>query len=216
MKSHSRKLARAGFTVIELLVVITIIALLFALTIGGFTYAQKSSARSRTTAAMSAMKSALDRYNNEFGEYPAPQNPADGIAIGNKTYQVGAAAMLYQALSGDGYDSIMLAQTPSNAGPAASDGSLEANESKNVMFTDMPKEFWINRDGRYFMADGFGRPFQYEKAVPLTGGQAATTINSTYDLWSYGDDEENTSARSIETVSPGTVKDASQRWIKNW
>lgn len=216
MKSHPRKLVPAGFTVIELLVVITIIALLFALTIGGFTYAQKSAARSRTTAAMSAMKSALERYSQEFGEYPAPQNPGDTIAIGDKTYEVGAAAMLYQALSGDGYDNILLAQTPTNGGTASSDGSLEEAESKNVMLTDMPREFFINRDGRYFMTDGFGRPFQYVKAAPQVAGEQPTTINSTYDIWSYGDDEENTSARSIDTISPGAVKDASQRWIKNW
>ncbi|HEY1082138.1 MAG TPA: prepilin-type N-terminal cleavage/methylation domain-containing protein [Prosthecobacter sp.] len=214
MKSHFRKPARAGFTVIELLVVITIIALLFALTIGGFTYAQKSAARSRTQAAMSAIKSSLERYNNEFGEYPTPQNPGDTVAVGSKTYEVGAAAMLYQALTGDGYDNILLAQTPTNGGEASSNGSLEEQEAKNVMFTDMPKEFYINRDGRYFMADGFGKPFQYIKAADP--GDSVVTINSTYDLWSYGDDEDNTSARSIDTAQPGPTKDASQRWIKNW
>ncbi|TDU81362.1 prepilin-type N-terminal cleavage/methylation domain-containing protein [Prosthecobacter fusiformis] len=216
MKSHLRKPVPAGFTIIELLVVITIIALLFALTIGGFTYAQRSAARSRTTVTLNAIKSALERYNNEFGEYPAPQNAGDAIAIGDKSYSVGGAAMLYQALSGDGFDNILIAQAPSNAGPPQSNGSTEEEESKNIMLTDMPKEMWIKRDDRYFMADGFGRPFQYEKAVPVALGEDQVTINSTYDIWSYGEDEENTTARSIDTQAGGPVKDASQKWIKNW
>lgn len=216
MKTHFRKSARAGFTVVELLVVITIIALLFALTIGGFTYAQRSAARSRTTVAMNAIKSGLERYTTEFGEYPAPQNPGDTVAFGDKTYEVGAAAMLYQALSGDGYDNILIAEVPANAGMANSDGSLDQNESKNVMLTDMPKEIWTNRDGRYYMIDGFGKPFQYIKADTSDVGGSQVTINTTYDLWSYGEDEENYTARSIDTLSAGPVKDASAKWIKNW
>lgn len=215
MKSHFRKTARAGFTVVELLVVITIIALLFALTVGGFTYAQNSAARSRTTVAMNAMKSALERYRNEFGEYPAPQNPADTIDVQGKTYEVGGATMLYQALSGDGYDNIVIAQAPSSAGQSNSNGSLEEEESKNVMLTDMPKEMYINQNGRYFMADGFGRPFQYVKAAG-TGESPVTVNTSSYDIWSYGEDTENTGARSIETLTPGPIKDASLKWVKNW
>lgn len=208
--------SRAGFTIVELLVVITIIALLFALTIGGFTYAQKSAARSRTTVAMNAIKSALERYSTEFGEYPEPQNPGDTIDIAGKSYDVSGAAMLYQALSGDGYDNIAIAETPANAGPSNSDGSIDENESKNIMLTDMPKEIWINRDGRYFMADGFGKPFQYTKAETQNGGTSENTINSTYDLWSYGEDEENYTARSTDTLNAGPIKDASAKWIKNW
>lgn len=211
--------AQGGFTLLELLVVITIIALLFALTIGGFTYAQRSAARSRTTVGMKAMTSALERYRNEFGEFPAPQNPGDTISVGDKVYEVGGATMLYQALSGDGYDNILIASAPE--GDPKSNGSLEETESKNVMLTDMPKELWINRNDRYFMADGFGKPYQYVKAAQATSSTGGTppqavTINSTYDLWSYSEDEENTSARSIDTKDPGPLKDASLKWIKNW
>lgn len=218
MKSHPfQRSARSGFTVIELLVVITIIAMLFALTVGGYTYAQRSAARNRTTVAMNAIKSGLERYFNEFGEYPTPQNPEDSVAVASRTYRVGGAAMLYQALSGDGYDAIQMATTPANAGEAMSNGSLEEQESKNVMLTDMPKEIWVNKDGRYYMVDGFGNPFQYQKAVAATAGGSPNTVNSsTYDLWSYGEDEENTNALSTDTTTAGTVKDASQKWIKNW
>lgn len=216
MKTPMRKPVQAGFTVVELLVVITIIAMLFALTIGAFTYAQRSAARSRSTVAMNAMKSGLERYATEFGEYPTPQNAGDSVAVGNQTYEVGGAAMLYQVLSGDGYDNIAMAEPPTDGGPPNSDGSLDEKESKYVMVTDMPKEIWTNNGGRFYMIDGFGKPFQYEKANPANTGGSANTVNPTYDLWSYGEDEENLTARSVDTLNAGPVKDASQKWIKNW
>lgn len=220
MKTPMLKSGRAGFTLIELLIVITIIALLFALTIGGFTYAQRFAARSKSSATLKALQSGLERYNNEFGEYPSPANPGDTISIQDRTYNVAGAAMLYQAMRGDGYDAIEMTTSPANAGAPQSDGEVEANEAKNVMLTDMPKEIWRELDGRFFIIDGFSNPMQYVKAAPqnLTGNAASTpkTINTHYDLWSYGDDEENTMVRSIDTNAGGPLKDAAEKWIKNW
>ncbi len=221
MKTPKLNSARAAFTLIELLIVVTIIALLFALTIGGFSYAQRSAARSKTAATIKAVQSALERYNTEFGEYPEPQTPDDTISIRDKTYVVGGAAMLYQALSGDGTDAIKFeAPTSANAGPPQSDGNIDPNEAKNIMLTDMPKEVWRIQDNRYFMIDGFGNPLRYIRAAPLniTGGAAVSpkTINANYDLWSYGEDEENTMATSLETNAGGPLKQASEKWIKNW
>lgn len=220
MKIPKLNSARAAFTLIELLIVVTIIALLFALTVGGFSYAQRSAARSKTAATIKAVQSALERYNTEFGEYPEPANPGDTISIRDKTYTVAGAAMLYQAMSGDGFDAIKVEVPPANAGPSQSDGNIDPNESKNIMLTDMPKEVWRIQDGRYFMIDGFGNPLQYIRAAPqnLTGAAAVTpkTINTNYDIWSYGEDEDNTMATSLETNAGGPLKQSSEKWIKNW
>lgn len=211
MKTLKRKRSLAAFTLIELLIVITIIALLFALTIGGFSYAQRFAARSKTSATIKAVQSGLERYNAEFGEYPEPSNPGDTISIQDRTYTVAGAAMLYQAMSGDGYDAIKIQSAPANSGAPQSDGEIEPNESKNVMLTDMPKEIWRQLDGRYFMIDGFSNPLQYRLRTSST-----QTINSNYDIWSYGEDEENTMVQSIETMTGGPVKEASEKWIRNW
>jgi prepilin-type N-terminal cleavage/methylation domain-containing protein len=220
MKTPRLNSARAAFTLIELLIVVTIIALLFALTVGGFSYAQRSAARSKTAATIKAVQSALERYNTEFGEYPEPANPGDTISLRDKTYTVAGAAMLYQAMSGDGFDAIKITAPPANAGPSQSDGNIDPNEAKNIMLTDMPKEVWRIQDGRYFMIDGFGNPLQYIRAAPqnLTGAAAVspTTINTNYDIWSYGEDEDNTMATSLETNAGGPLKQASEKWIKNW
>lgn len=220
MKTPKLNSARAAFTLIELLIVVTIVALLFALTVGGFSYAQRSAARSKTAATIKAVQSALERYNTEFGEYPEPRNKGDTISLRDKTYTVAGAAMLYQAMSGDGTDAILIESPSASSGSSQSDGNVDPNEAKNIMLTDMPKEVWRLQEGRYFMIDGFGNPLQYIRAAPqnLTGTAAVspTTINTTYDIWSYGEDEDNTMATSLETNAGGPLKQASEKWIKNW
>lgn len=216
MKGQPRKATGLGVTVVRVLVVIAVIALLFTLAGGRFTNAQRSAAMNRSLVAMSAMQSALERYQKEFGTYPAPKNAQDSIVIDGQSYRVGAAAMLYQALSGDGSNHILIASGSRPTGQDASNGKLESDELKNVWLTDIPKEMYMERNGVYFIVDGFGRPFQYVKAEPPVGDGSPQTLNSTYDLWSYGEDEENTTARSTDTLTPGSVEDASQKWIKNW
>lgn len=219
MKISLPSSGRAGFTLTELLVVITIIVLLFALTVGGFTYAQRSASRSRTQIALTSIVSGLNNYNTDFGGYPEPESPAATIEIAQKTYRVGSAQMLYQALSGDGVDQIRGANT--EAAEARSDGDIDEKEGANVKLKDMPKEIWAEMTGVYFMVDGFGKPFQYTRGVPVdptgvTQTPNAETVNPTFDLWSYGEDEENITAFSVDTLTDPTLKQASMKWIKNW
>lgn len=216
MKGQPRKATSLGITILQVLVVIGVIALIIAIAGRGFSITQTPAARNRTLVALSAIQSALERYQKEFGEYPAPSHPQDSIVIDGKSYRVGAAAMLYQAVSGDGHDNILNAPGSRPAGQASSNGKLESEEVKNVMLTDMPREMYMERNGVYFLVDGYGKPFQYVKTEPPTGDGPPQTINSTFDLWSYGEDEENISTRSVDTLTPGPVKDASQKWIKNW
>jgi hypothetical protein len=84
---------------------------------------------------------------------------------------------------------------------------------------------WRKLNNQHFIiVDGFYRPFQYIKAAPQNtgtaaggggggGNQQATTINTTYDLWSYGEDEININTLSIETVENEAL---ANKWIKNW
>jgi hypothetical protein len=76
------------------------------------------------------------------------------------------------------------------------------------------------------MVDGFFRPFQYVKATPANNGQNGNNnasgnsnnsqpiaVNTTYDLWSYGDDETNINVMSSETIKNPNL---AAKWIKNW
>jgi len=185
----------------ELLVVISIIALLAAMTMGAFTFAQKSAMRNRTTAMHRAIISGLENYHSEYGEYPAPASDSSDT-FNKKTYNIGGATMLYQALSGDGSDKIKLG----SGGAAASDGRWDTDEK--MMLTDMPKEMYM-RGGKnsYMLLDAFYHPFQYTK------GGTANAVNSSFDLWSYGEDEENT--KSTDKSSKQNPR-TSAKWIKNF
>jgi prepilin-type N-terminal cleavage/methylation domain-containing protein len=193
----------SGFTLIELLVVIAIIALLASLTIGAFSYATTAAARNRTSATQAAIMAGLERYNADFGEYPTPSNPESTGTFNNISYRAGGAEMLYQALSGDGTSAIQLA----TGGGRASDGRVDDDEAPNIKMPDMPKEIWLLVNNRYYIVDGFRKPFQYTK-----GGQP-DAVNPTYDLWSFGEDEQNTSQVSI---SMKTDPQINAKWITNW
>lgn len=192
-----------GFTLIELLVVIAIIALMASLTIGAFNYATRAAARNRTSATQAAIMAALEKYNAEFGEYPAPSAPNSTQRFNNITYNAGGAEMLYQALSGDGTSAIQLA----TGGGRGSDGIIDDAEARNMMMADMPKEMWLQLGGRFYIIDGFRRPMQYTK------GGLPNAVNPTYDLWSYGEDEQNTQE---ESIAAKTNPQISSRWITNW
>lgn len=216
--THFRFNSRA-FTLVEMLIVVSIIALLAALTMGGYTYAMRSSKRRVTTGTFEAIKLSLERYNSEFGEYPEPSGDAQMVEIiPGKSYDTSGAACLYQALTGDGYDQIKGADTSaSDESPAQSDGKTEGTaEIEKMMLVEVPRTIWTVKNSQYIIIDGFGRPFQYIKAaLPEAVGETpeAITINSTYDLWSYSEDEVNTTMKSIETLDKTT---ASIKWIKNW
>jgi prepilin-type N-terminal cleavage/methylation domain-containing protein len=190
-----------GFTLIELLVVIAIIAILAAMTFGAFSYAQNSAMRNRTTAVHRAIVSGLESYNSEFGEYPEPSAGGTTRDFNGRSYVTGGALMLYQALSGDGSDRIQIA-----TGGAASDGRWDTGEK--MLMNEMPRELYMYRGTNiYMLLDGFGHPFQYTK------GGTTDAINPTFDLWSYGEDEANTSAVSkAQKQDPKT----SAKWIKNF
>ncbi len=222
---HSRK---RGFTLVEMLIVITIISMLAALTMGGYTFAMRSSKRRLTTGTFEAIKLALERYNTEFGEYPQPvgSNQMAQFPPGLATYDTSGAACLYQALTGDGFDQIKGvtgASSPGGGSGGSSDGKVEGiAEVKNKMFVEIPQTIFTRKGATYILIDGFGHPFQYIKAAASTVATGAnstsntptpTTINTTYDLWSYSEDEQNTTKQSINALTDPTL---ATKWIKNW
>ncbi|HMP74011.1 MAG TPA: type II secretion system protein GspG [Kiritimatiellia bacterium] len=60
-----------GFTLVELLVTISIIGVLIALVVGSASIAMRKSAESRAQAEMQQLASALEEYRTLFGFYPS-------------------------------------------------------------------------------------------------------------------------------------------------
>ncbi len=191
----------------ELLVVISIIALLATLVLKSGTSAP--SKRHVTQSAMQTVEAALESYYARFGEYPEPVNADETAEImPGKVYRIGAAKCLYQALRGDGYDAIKVAARGEKGEPQ-SDGKVSADEIKNVIMADLPEGMWRKVGGSYMLVDAFGHPFQYIKA----DSEKKNTINSTYDLWSYAEDDKNVMAKSKDAEAKASL---GVKWIKNW
>ena len=155
---------------------------------------------------MSSIQSVLERYLEKCGEFPEPTNPDETAELmPGKVYRIGAAKCLYQALTGDGNDAIK----GSSGDATPSNGTLEDTELKNALFKDMPSQLRRRVGDHYLLVDGFGHPFQYLKADP----EKKYTLNTTYDFWSYGDDETHLRANSKDTEADPAL---GSKWIKNW
>ena len=65
------------FTLIELLTVITIIAILAGITFGGITYASKKAEHDKTVSIMLQFEDALEAYKKDYGVYPVCATAAE-------------------------------------------------------------------------------------------------------------------------------------------
>jgi len=74
-----------GFTFIELLVVITIIAVVFAAGVVSYTTISKNSRNARRSADMEAIRQALEMCRSIAGRYPASIYPASESIVCNDT-----------------------------------------------------------------------------------------------------------------------------------
>src|SRR4029077_16174220 len=67
---HSTFVVRQAFTVLELLVVITIIVILAGLILATTSYVQKKGARSRAESEIAGISAAMESYKADTGIYP--------------------------------------------------------------------------------------------------------------------------------------------------
>jgi len=65
-----------GFTIVELMVVITIISILAGLILSTAGYVQKKGATSRASGEIAAMATALENYKADNGDYPSNSSSA--------------------------------------------------------------------------------------------------------------------------------------------
>lgn len=81
------RVSKAGFTMIELMVVIVILVTLVSLGAIGVTQVMKGAERTKRTAFAETVKSAIMAYKNENGEYPIPDGSINstGIIYGSVT-----------------------------------------------------------------------------------------------------------------------------------
>lgn len=74
MKIISSSSHQRGFTLIELLIVIMIIVILSAISMGGYGYVTRKQADSKATIQIGLLSKALEEYKLDNGEYPPSGN----------------------------------------------------------------------------------------------------------------------------------------------
>jgi len=185
--------ARGAFTIVELLVVFTIIIVLAGLILATVGYVQKKGARSRAEAEIAAISAALESYKADNGIYPssADTNALDPITDvnpvppppANKYSKAGL--YLYEQISGDTNDDRVAEQKTYFA------------FKPSMLFPPPPATSSV-----LGIRDPFGNCYGYSTAKASSPGGTAG-YNPTFDLW------------STAGTTSGSTTDVAQ-WIKNW
>ena len=179
-------LAHRSFTLIELLVVMGIIAILASLILYAGIGVIKKGQRSRASAEIAAMSTALDGYKTDNGIYP----PSDGVLLTNayntydgtsSNYQTNST-LVFIALTGQNY----LGATP--AAGVKSYMNLKANQVGNP-------------GGPFsYVKDPWGNSYGYSTATNAAG-ITPYNGNGFFDLWSTGGEK----AGGLQAA-----------WLSNW
>jgi general secretion pathway protein G len=151
----------AAFTLIELMVVITIIVILAALVVGGTGYARDKQDREKAKVQIALLEKALEDFKADNGHYPY----ADGVGT------TGNSNILFQALFREGADNKSRIYL-SDLDPAST------------------KHGWVEgTGGNVKIVDPWGREYGYRTAkINAQGDANPNAQNPDFDLWSVGKD----------------------------
>jgi type II secretory pathway pseudopilin PulG len=200
---HKRR-CKAGFSLIELFVVISIIIVLAGLILSTVSYVQKKGTRSRAEVEIAAISAALESYKADNGIYPrdTTNNTTDNLNAQTdlnpsvtpfpNVYQ-NASRFLYGELSGD-RDFDGTADTGSRSYLSLKPGSLLRNDMSNPPSSS---------NQVIAIRDPFGNSYGYSTIQAANPGDSTKGYNPTFDLW------------STAGTTSGSATDLNQ-WIKNW
>lgn len=107
--TQTRNSTKAGFTIVELLIVIVVIAILAVITIVAFNGIQAQAKNTRMLAAMDTYEKVLRMYKEQYGHYPptprvAPQTTfTDEVCLGEATHYPETSEFIENACQGKEY-----------------------------------------------------------------------------------------------------------------
>ena len=189
-----------GFTLVELLAVMAVIAMLAGMVLAASQYVMENARRRRAEAEIGWLAAGLESYKADNGDYPrglastggSEADSLDPRAVKNPAGYKAASLVLYTALSGD-----------YSLKRRLTDGAKRyVEEIKGSML--IPKT--SNSEPVVAMVDPWGNPYGYStayNALIAAGGVEFAShpgYNPTFDLWSTADD-----------LTGKEIK-----WVKNW
>ena len=173
MKHQSRpQTHRAGFTLMELLVVISIIVILSGLTVGGFAFVNQRQAKSQAKIQIGLLQLALEDYKSDNGEYP----------IGRSSTGTGQTGNIYEALF------------PSNSNEKVYLAELDPKNDSQGWLGGQTSGTQLT------IYDPWGTEYYYRCNDPARPTRSYSA-NPDFDLWSAGPDGK-TNAGSRGSYDP--------------
>jgi prepilin-type N-terminal cleavage/methylation domain-containing protein len=161
MKQTSRFQSLRGFTIVEILIVMTIILILAGLIIGSFAFVKAKQRNHQAEIQINLLEKAIEDYQLDNSDYP-------GDADAGGSTGTGESNMLFRALYFDGFE-------------AGDDGSASIYLSELDPLNDTHN--WIDGTGATStIIDPWGAEYRYRRG---TGA-----MNPDFDLWSIGQDNE--------------------------
>ncbi len=215
-----RRAATCGFTLLELLTVISIIVVLAALILGGMSYAQRKAASSRAASEISALSNLIEAFKADFGEYPRSPidsefaNPTDTFIPNapepkDESYAPYSGFLAHHLFGGQ-------KDIPASTNAAIAGWSKKNNWAASGLSTASVGASVPNGEGHpvavstIYLVDPFGNAYGYS-----TKGK----FNSTFDLWSFGGEiPKDASGKALKyTAAEDEDKGyVTFSWIKNW
>ena len=212
-----RSSSRRGFTLIEMLTVMLIIAILAGIILSVNGLAQNKAARSRAEGEINGLKLAIGNYATDNGTPPRNADtdaldPRQNFNPTTSTYQK-ASLYLYEALSGDSDANGKIDGTEKDNKNYASDlfkpsiMNYNKDASGNILKVNYLKDPFDNSYGYSTIGAKAEEDFleKLRTSAAPTHETRPTTVqgfNPTFDLWSTG---------GTTTSSSGQMK-----WVKNW
>ncbi|MHC4390436.1 MAG: prepilin-type N-terminal cleavage/methylation domain-containing protein [Planctomycetota bacterium] len=192
-----------GFTLVELLIVIAIIAILAGLITTGIGLARKKAMKAKTASAIEAIKTSLSAYNRSTGKYPGsggqPKDDPDQLFRG-----------LYTATRSLGgvRDNLLESWSPNDIGLFTG-----FQESENAIY-DTPSDEQLDfTTGNYTpmaLLDPWGRPYHYiewDSKKPsyktLPGTELKRKGKLPFMIWSDGPNMQNDFGKEDDITSWG-------------
>src|SRR6266550_649295 len=195
-----------AFTLIELIVVVSIIAVLGALVLSTAGYARKKGARARAETEIAAMSAACENYKADNGIYPRSSTTTDTFtAVTNRVPPDPQPTSYDPSVTAYSSTSFYL------YGQLSGNPSGDRTTYTQQRYMQFKPNMLLPPDGTGIVTairDPFGNSYGYSTAqafyIDNPGANPNNGFNPTFDLWS--------------TAGTSTATDAAYEnaWIKNW
>jgi type II secretory pathway pseudopilin PulG len=179
MKALLRRNSKAAFTLLELMVVITIIIILAGLVVGGMEYANQRSASEKAKTQIALLSKGIEEYKLDMGAYPATGNITGSLtaSAGSSTSAIIFNALYFAPLSAN--QRIYLSELdPATSKQGWTTGTASATTT---------------------ITDPWGNQYCYRSAIDSSGATNNATVNPDFDLWSMGKDSKTNAATPSAT-----------------